>query len=1146
MAGLLATQPQKKPGLLARRATPGPSFDIGTLQPASFAMRGSTQAVPDETTPSTVDLIKEAGQGVAREFGAHGQIAVNQLNRLVGLPQTPLTPTDKISQAIYGTDQPITRQSVGEEVPFVPKGSAWAPVIATASFLSNAIPGGSSALKTFARRAAASQSAEEIAGFAKGAFKGLDDAAARQLGERFASITDAKAILTELEDAISASKNRPMTKVAQGVAEVTKTPESVERGFITSAKEVLPDAEKIAGQYIPRSTDVLSMKAANFIKDDFAAATRLALEGTDDAAVATASELLKHYAKLARETTDVASKNAFYDQAADIANTLAPKLTEQGRAIQAASLLGRLTPEGQVRFAAKEIIKWNSANPTKKVPELTGEQAGKILDEMEEISKMSEGDGKAIRFQKLQDETRALIPSRWWDKLVNIWKAGLLTGIKTSGLNILASAAHTGLEIIKDVPAAGIDVLFSLLTGKRTVTVSTKGTVEGMKTGFQKGWQYLKTGYDSRNIAKKLDYTRVRFKHKAFQTYVDGIFRILGAEDQPFYYGALQRSLYNQARVAAKNKGLRGGEADAFIKSLVESPTDEMGVYALADAETAVFQNRTALGMAASAIVKAVPGAGFVIPFARTPSSVAMQVINYSPVGQIAEIVRQISKGKFDQRALSQAFGRSVVGSIPIFIGIKLFDHDLISLDFPDTERERESWKAEGRKANSIKVGDKWRTVQVFGPAGPLLLMGGHFRRALAEDGSQTGAMIKAVFGTLKSFTEQTFLKGTNDVMNAIMDPERNAEYVASSFISSWIPTIINDVARSTDPKERRAESIWQRVKSRLPILRQGLEPQVDILGQEQEMTGNPLEVMFDPTRPSPDTSTPVTEELKRLDISPTMLGTKKGYSVLSQEENTKLWKLTGNIIHDKLTTLLTRETYQKLSDENKSKVVTKIIDTAKLNARVAAVIKETQGLTREELKKRLIELKEGDLLNTQVFKKWMEYSGGKTLPAEEAPQANADTGGIASKVLGALTGARTAEAVGSEQMKGAVVPDKVLQAFKHNETGIIAPEKRYAFSQPSGDKALGLALGAYQVTEYFLKKYSKRYLGRTVTAKEFLANPQLQDDFMRNRIVYLRKQGYTLAQIADIHRHGSTNEPGSAKYKRPEYVKKFSTFLNG
>ena len=78
------------------------------------------------------------------------------------------------------------------------------------------------------------------------------------------------------------------------------------------------------------------------------------------------------------------------DKAAIVASDMAGKLTELGRAVQAASILSRLTPEGQLRFAAREIQKHNEKvekskggllGLKKKVPELTPEQTKEILDD---------------------------------------------------------------------------------------------------------------------------------------------------------------------------------------------------------------------------------------------------------------------------------------------------------------------------------------------------------------------------------------------------------------------------------------------------------------------------------------------------------------------------------------------------------------------------------------------------------------------------------------------------------------------------------------------------------------------------------------------------------------------------------------------
>jgi hypothetical protein len=217
-----------------------------------------------------------------------------------------------------------------------------------------------------------------------------------------------------------------------------------ERGFITSVKEVLPEL-KIEGQYIPRDTDTLAIKARNLVVDDIAKAEKLAKKGTDENAVAAASELIKYYGEQAKNAPNQVAADAMYEKAASVAQNMAAKLTELGRAVQAASILGRLTPEGQVRFAAKEIQRYNEKVETvkgglgglrKKIPELTPEQTEHILKEMREIAKMAEGKEKRIRFQKVQDYVSQLVPTPLYDKIISVWKAGLLTGIKTSGLNI--------------------------------------------------------------------------------------------------------------------------------------------------------------------------------------------------------------------------------------------------------------------------------------------------------------------------------------------------------------------------------------------------------------------------------------------------------------------------------------------------------------------------------------------------------------------------------------------------------------------------------------------------------------------------------------------------------------------------------------
>ena len=803
----------------------------------------------------------------------------------------------------------------------------------------------------------------------------------------------------QLRESERTRDSKELKKIADGISEQTfdVRPKSdtgqgpKERGFISSIKTALPEL-KVEGTYIPRSTDELSIKAKNLVKDDINKAENLALKGNSDKSVATASELLKYYSEQAKITTDQTAKDALYDKAAKIASDIAGKLTEAGRTVQAAIILSRLTPEGQVRFAAREIQKYNEKiekskgglfGLKKKIPELTPEQTKRILKEMNAIEEMEPGEGKARRFQKLQNEISDLVPTPVFQKLLTVWKAGLLTGIKTSGLNIIANISHLGTEKLSKIPATVIDKAVALGTGKRTVTVGMKGLKSGAIEGGKRGFNYLKTGYDERDIGTKLDYKRAGMGkgklNRALQLYTDGVFRMLGAEDQPFYYATKLMSLYEQAKVAAINEGLKGKEAQAFIDNLMSDPTEDMIKNASKDAEAAVFQNKTALGDLAKGIQGLGKGAGeVVVPFGRTPSAVATQIINYSPVGAVKTIIDNIGKGKFNQRDFVTGLGRSIVGAIPLVIGAALWEADMLTLDYPKTEKERELWKAEGRKANSIKVDGKWRTIQSLGPAGNLLVVGGHFKRAFQESGSPSEAMAEAIFGSGKSFTEQTFLQGVNQFTAALNDPERSGPRLARGLVSSVIPTISGDIARATDPLERRTGTVGGRLKAKIPGLRQTLEPQVTVFGQERKATGNPLEIMIDPTRPSKDISTPVVTELRRLanagfSVSPTLLGDKEGYEILTPKENTQLWKRAGELTATVLKKWITSDSYKAIdNDLIKSKTVDALVKKTQAAAKAEMVgIKLKQGVS-------IIELADSGLLSISRLDEFKFFTNEK------------------------------------------------------------------------------------------------------------------------------------------------------------------------
>ena len=963
--------------------------------------------------PSTTDILKSIGQGTARGYGAVGAGIANVISGGVVPPE--FTPIGKLQQDIFGTKESFSLQTEGEGYPFVKKGSSFAPVVAGIGGILDLVGGkGIKGLSGLSKELRVVNEVSKVEDLLRGA--GFADDIVISYAPKFAKLNDLKEIekgLLSAEKLQNSTKgvsqvtkvadkkptagllNRTTSKAGEVVGGVEETGKKIdpfarrERGFVSSVKEARPELEgRIAGQYVPRSTDNLAVRARNQIKDDVNLAEYMARTGTDDKSVAIASELIKKYTDDAEAITDITTKNALYDKAAELTNQVAIRLTEGGRTVQAAAIMGRMTPEGQLRFAARTIQKYNEEisksrggifGIKKAIPELTGAQTEEILGKMKDIKGMPDGIQKAMAFKELQDHITSLVPTPLYKKLIAVWKAGLLTGIKTTGLNTFSNLFHGISEVAKDVPAVVVDKVASLFTGERTLALTGRGG-KGITEGFKKGWDYLKTGFDERNIADKLDFKKISFGKgkfaRAIQTYEESIFRVMGAEDQPFYYGAKARSLASQAIAQAKNKGLKGVEARKYAQSLVESPTDEMLKHATIDAETAVFQNSTILGNVARKIQQ-IPGGEVVVPFSKTPAAVATQLINYSPVGIVKTIVENIGKGKFDQRLFSQGIGRAALGTGVMYIGKELYEKGLLSLGFPKTESGQKQMELEGRKINSIKINGVWRSANTLGPLGTGLIVGGYFAQGLEKTGSLIGALTQAAAGAGKALTDQTFLRGVDQLMSAISDPVNSSGQYFSGLIGSIIPTIVSDVARSTDKYERKNQGFLDSAKSRLPGVREKLQPQVSTFGDKIETPGF-FTVMLDPTRPGKDSDNPLVLELKRLEkegygATPTQLGDKKGFPGLTPEQNTNLWVRSGNIAKGKLESLINHPQYLKEDDAGKEKLINAITDRAKLVARTEFVVDQTKDLSGEALKNELARLKKTGLMTKEVFNLYVD-----------------------------------------------------------------------------------------------------------------------------------------------------------------------------
>lgn len=716
------------------------------------------------------------------------------------------------------------------------------------------------------------------------------------------------------------------------------------RGFTESVKgsqQVSPEVQgKVSGTYIPRNTQAMANLAEKRASGNLSRATKKVNEqlaaktGTiSDQTVADAIAVAKAH-----------DANGNFDAAQQIYDRLAEHGTKGGQQIQAFSLLRNRTPQG-MKFQAIRALK-------KAGIELDNAGQKELQGLVNGVKNTTIGTPERdMAIHQLVQFVNERIPSSFGDKLVNFWRAGLLTSPVTTGGNILGNTTELATRNLVTNPiAAGADKLMSLVTGQRTKTLAG-GQLSGAKTGVGKAKVYLKTGFDERNPMQKFDAKQVNYKNKAINSYVNGVYRWMGGQDQPFYYAAKEQATKDLAKADAINLGLRGDKRAAYINDAIKNPDWKPQSFktksdAMSAGKYAVFQNETKLGQAAAQGSKHLGPIGqFVLPFKQVPASIAMRILDRTPAGIVKEVVTQakaVADGKpFDQRAMAEAIGNGSFGPMVIAAGYAIAKTGNISGNYPTDPKERALWKSEGKQANSVKIGNRWYSLNYMQPFGTLLGIGAQVQKDVSSGKTPQEAWGTAGATAAKSIESQSFLQGLNGVLSAVNDPQRSMNQYITSTSSSLVPNAIRTTARATDKYQRDTRGAVQGVVSAIPGARETLPARQDMFGQPLPGYDNTANQLTNPLRPSrvQNANEPVIKELRRLQdggngIIPTQYNStafssdKYGNTKLNPNQVRQLQSQFGSALKPVWSQLMSDSRYRQLSDEQKNTALKSAMDT--------------------------------------------------------------------------------------------------------------------------------------------------------------------------------------------------------------------------
>lgn len=640
---------------------------------------------------------------------------------------------------------------------------------------------------------------------------------------------------------------------------------------------------------------------------------------------------------LAQQAIEHADAAGRTEDAINLHDQLSAHLTKQGQSIQAASLFYKLSPQGQLYKAMRDIKKGGGT--------VTPELEADLRKQTAAIKDMKPGDTKDMAQAKFQKTVRQAIPQSKLTGALSVWKAGLLSGAKTQTGNLLSNATFAGLKKVSDLPAAGLDAVLSKFTGRRTKTFTMRGTAEGTKLGIRSGVGTLRTGIDPREVGNggKYDvHAELNFKNPVIQSVFGKpsnlVFRGMNAADQPFYFAAVRNNLHDMALAEAKTRNLTGAEADAFVKNTVANPTRVMAEKAKLAAQKSVLGQDSKFAASLSHLAQEHPSVQIVAPFIKVPTNFLTRTLDFTPVGYVKAAVNAMKDARggrgFDQRAFVEAIGEATTGSAVLYLGAEMANHGLLSGSYPTDPKEQQRWKAQGITPNSIHIGNKWVSMNYLGPLGLLLNAGKSYRDASAQ-GNTGWTQTLASFG--QNLTGQSFLSGFSSFANALNDPQRYLTSLKNSEAGSLVPAWANDLANALDSKQRQASTVPQTIQSRLPLVRTGLPQKTDTYGNGLPQRTNAAQLTADPLRPSKDLgqNNAVIQEVSRLhnidpnnkDLQvtptpPTSINIEGKTVKLNAQQKYELTNKIGQAVQSKWGQLIKTPEYKALSNADKAKAL--------------------------------------------------------------------------------------------------------------------------------------------------------------------------------------------------------------------------------
>lgn len=681
-----------------------------------------------------------------------------------------------------------------------------------------------------------------------------------------------------------------------------------------------------------------------------------------------------------------------YDSMINVAEKLRQMGTSAGQTVQAFSIMKRMTPEGMVRYAQKSLDKaldemkstktqkWIENNADKF--KLTADDAAFITDRMKQAAKLPDGREKTILLAEIQARIQDKIPPVDGQKARTLARISMLFNPKTQIRNILGNATVMPQALASDAVGNIIDSFISRKTGVRTTGGFNASALKEVPKGVREAYGDYRMGIDTKAVSgNKFDigqgksFSDNNILGKALNS-VDSLTSfLLDAGDRGFYNMWYENSLKNQMK-----------------KNGVTEATQEMKDIAAMDALERTWQDDNGYTKAMSAVknvfnkvnIKGYGLGDMIMPFVKTPSNLVKAVVDYSPAGVVTaltkdarELKKAVNSGQnvsAAQRRFVSDLSKGITGSLLMVLYGVLADKGIIRGERDDDKDVNNFEKyVMGLQPYSADIGGMTLSYEWAQPVGgSAAMMADAVNTYKSSKDKAEGSFnaiidgVKAAGNTLFNLTVMQGLAEFFDGGDVVSGGVETLLGEPSKFVSSLLGQFAqlgDDTRRRTYVNGDYLQTVKNEVKSKIPVLRNSLEPVVDVLGRDVINDNSLFNTFINPANYYADNADNVANEIYSLYNSTgdkSLIPPQAPYSVsykgndyrLTQEDITNYQRTTGKIIYDGVESLMNNPAYKNMSDEDKAEVYEDIYGYAQEMAKKDVIPGYKVSNTIEEARK--------------------------------------------------------------------------------------------------------------------------------------------------------------------------------------------------